>query len=256
MIRRREFITLLGGAATWPLVARAQQPGMSVIGVVTSGTPRPSGLAAFGAGLLETGYVDGKNVSIENHALEGQFDRTPALVAELIRRRVAVIATPASVAGALAAKAATATIPIVFGVNDDPVRLGLVANLARPGGNLTGMNFFSQEAVPKRLELLHELVPKANRVAVLINSSNSAAASETTLRGAREAADVMGLSIDILRASTSHDIEVAFATMVREQIEALFIAGDAFFNSRAVQFVTPMALLRRQPSASLLKLAG
>jgi putative ABC transport system substrate-binding protein len=159
-------------------------------------------------------------------------------MSELVRRRVAVIATPASVAAALAAKAATATIPIVFGVNDNPVKLGLVSNLARPGSNLTGMNFFSQEAAPKRLGLLHELVPKVNRVALLINPSNSAAASETTLRGADEAARVMGLQIDILNASTSREIEAAFATMVREQIEALFISGDAFLSSRNVQLVT------------------
>lgn len=237
-IRRREFLTLLGGAAAWPVAARGQQLAMPVIGLISSGTSTPRNLAAFRAGLGETGYVDGQNVSVEYHSLEGQFDRVPALVADLVSRRVALIATPVSVAPALAAKAATATIPIVFGVNDNPVRLGLVANLARPGGNLTGMNFFSQEATPKRLELLHEVVPKASRVALLINPSNSAAASETTLRGAQEAARVIGLPIDILKASTSREIDGAFATIVRERIEALFISGDAFFTSRNVQLVT------------------
>jgi putative ABC transport system substrate-binding protein len=198
-MRRRAFITLLGGATAWPLATRAQQPAIPVIGLISSGTSTPRRLAAFRAGLGETGYVDGQNVSVEYHMLEGQFDGLPALVAELVHRRVAVIATPASVAGALAAKAATDTIPIVFGVNDNPVRLGLVANLARPGSNLTGMNFFSQETVSKRLELLHELVPKVNRVALLINSSNSAASSETTIQEAQRAARVIGLQIDIIR---------------------------------------------------------
>jgi putative ABC transport system substrate-binding protein len=158
-------------------------------------------------------------------------------MAELVRRRVAVIVAAGTVAGALAAKAATTTIPIVFGVNDNPVRLGLVASLARPGGNLTGTNFFSQEAVPKRLGLLHELVPKVNRVAMLINPSNLVA-SETALREAQNAVRVMGLSIDILKASTSREIDEVFATMVREQIGALLIAGDSYFASRRVQLAT------------------
>jgi putative ABC transport system substrate-binding protein len=236
-MKRRDFITILGGAAAWPVAARAQQA-LPVIGLISSGMSTPRNSAAFRAGLGESGYVEGQNVSVEYHSLEGQFDRLPALVAELVHRRVALIATPVSVAPALAAKDATATIPIVFGVNDNPVRLGLVANLARPGGNLTGMNFFSQEAVPKRLQLLHELVPKASRVALLINPSNAAAASETTLRGAQEAARVIGLPIDILKASTSREIDAAFATIERERIEALLISGDAFFNSRNVQLVT------------------
>jgi putative ABC transport system substrate-binding protein len=237
-MNRRDLLSLIGAAAMLPVAARAQQQAVPVIGLVSSGASAPRSSAAFRAGLGESGYVDGQNVSVETHWLEGQFDRLPALMSELVRRRVAVIATPASVAAALAAKAATATIPIVFGVNDNPVKLGLVSNLARPGSNLTGMNFFSQEAAPKRLGLLHELVPKVNRVALLINPSNSAAASETTLRGADEAARVMGLQIDILNASTSREIEAAFATMVREQIEALFISGDAFLSSRNVQLVT------------------
>jgi len=238
-MRRREFIAGLGGSAAWPLAALAQQPALPVVGFVNGGSADgfAGGVAAFRRGLGESGYVEGQNVTVEYHWLEGQFDRIPAVVADLVRRRVAVIATPVSVAGALAAKAATATIPIVFGVNDNPVRLGLVASLARPGGNLTGMNFFSQEAVPKRLGLLHQLVPKADRVAVLINPGNSAA-SETALREVQEAARAIGLPIDILKASTSREIEETFATLVRERIAALFIAGDNYFGSREVQFAT------------------
>src|SRR6516164_37649 len=240
-MRRRAFITLLGGAAACPFAARAQQPALPVVGLITTGSPpsTPSRqLLAFAAGLKENGYVDGQNVLVEYHWLGGQFEQRPALVNDLVRRRVALIATPSSLAGALAAKAATSTIPIVFSVNNNPVALGLVANLARPGGNLTGMNFFTQEAASKRLELFHELVPKADRMALLINSNNAAATSETTLHEAQEAARKIGLSIEILKAGNAAGIEAAFATIVRERIEALFIAGDAFFFSRHVQFVT------------------
>jgi putative tryptophan/tyrosine transport system substrate-binding protein len=180
------------------------------------------------------GYVDGQNVSIEYHWLEGQYDRYRASVAELVRRRVAVIAVPGNTVTALAAKAATSTIPIVFGVDDDPVRLGLVASLARPGGNLTGI--FTNEAVPKRLGRLHKLVPKASRVAVLVNPRNSVVA-ETTLRDAQEAARLIELPIDILKASTSLEIEEAFATIVRERVEALFIGADWYFELRRVQLL-------------------
>jgi putative tryptophan/tyrosine transport system substrate-binding protein len=237
-MRRREFITLLGGAAAWPLAARAQQQ-TPVIAVINGGTFDTSTrtLNAFRTGMGETGYVEGQNVSVEYHWLDGQFNQVRALVADLVRRRVALIATPGTVAAALAAKAATATIPIVFGVNDNPVRLGLVASSARPGGNLTGMNFFSQEAVPKRLGLLHELLPRANRIALLINSSNPAG-SETTLREAQDAAHSLGLSIEILTASTNREIEAAFGNMRASGIEALFIAGDGYFISRRVQFAT------------------
>jgi putative tryptophan/tyrosine transport system substrate-binding protein len=238
-MRRRQFIAGLGSAAAWPVVARAQRPAMPVVGFVNAASLDTSTrfLAAFRAGLGEIGYVEGRNVAIEYHWLEGQFDRVPALVADLVRRQVAVIAAPASTAAAFAAKAATATIPIVFGVGDDPVRLGLVTSLARPGGNVTGMNFFSYEAVPKRLGLLHELVPKAVPVAVLVNPGNAGAA-EPTLREAQDAARVIGLPIEILKAGTSREIEEAFATMVRERVEALFVAGDGYFASRKAQFVT------------------
>ena len=239
MIRRREFIAGLGSAAAWPVVARAQQPAMPVIGFVNAGSADASAgyVAAFRKGLGETGYVEGQNVTVEYRWLEGQYDRLPALMADLVRRRVAVIATPGSTPAAIAAKAATATIPIVFGVGDDPVKLGLVASLARPGGNVTGINFFAAEVVAKRLALLHELVPKAVRVAVLVNPANAPIA-ETTLRDVQEAARAIGLQIHVLNASTSREIDAAFATLARERPDALFVAPDAFFTSRRVQIAT------------------
>jgi len=240
MMRRREFITLLGGAAAaWPLAARAQQSAVPVIGLVNAGSPETSAsrVAAFRKGLSETGYVEGQNVAVEYHWFSGQYDRLPMLMADLVRRRVAVIATPGSTPAASAAKAATTTIPIVFGVGEDPVGLGLVASFGRPGGNATGINIFVNELVAKRLGLLHELVPKAVRVAVLVNPANAPSA-ETTLRDLPEAARAIGLQMQVLNASTSREIEAAFATLVRERADALFVAPDAFFISRRVQFVT------------------
>jgi putative ABC transport system substrate-binding protein len=240
-MRRREVIAGLASVAASSLLsppaARAQQPARPVVGFIV-GSPDAFAryAAAFRLGLGEIGYVDRQNVSIEYHWLEGQHDRWRASVAELARRRVAVIAAPGNIAAALAAKDATSTIPIVFGVGDDPVRLGLVASLARPGGNLTGA-IFANEAVPKRLGLLHELVPKASRVAVLVNPRNSVVA-ETTLRDAQEAARLIELPIDILEASTSREIEEAFATLVRERIEALFIGSDGYFERRRLQLLT------------------
>jgi putative tryptophan/tyrosine transport system substrate-binding protein len=237
-MRRREFIAGLGAAA-WPLVVRAQQPAMPVIGFVHGGSADPFAqyVAAFRNGLGETGYVEGQNVTVEYHWLEGQYDRLPALMADLIRRRVAVIATPGNAPGAIAAKAATATIPIVFGVGDDPVKMGLVASFARPGGNATGSNFFYQEVGVKRLALLRELIPKAARVAVLLNPANAPIA-ETTLRAVQEAARAIGLQIYVLDASTSQEIDAAFATLARGRPDALFVAPDAFFLGRRVQFAT------------------
>jgi putative ABC transport system substrate-binding protein len=247
MIRRREFITLLGGAAAaWPVAARAQQSGKPVVGFVNAGSSDPPLGAAFRKGLNEVGYVEDQNVMVEYHWLEGQFDRLPALMADLVRRRIAVIATPAGNAAALAAKTATTTIPIVFGVGDDPVKLGLVASLARPGGNLTGINFFANELTAKRLALLHELVPKAVRIAVLFNPANPA--SESTLRDIPDAAGAMGLQIQVLKASTRAEIEAAFATLVRDRADALYVAGDVFFTSRRVQFVT-LAAHHRIPAS-------
>jgi putative tryptophan/tyrosine transport system substrate-binding protein len=239
-MNRRSFITLLGGAAAaWPLVARAQQPAIPVVGLVNAGSREMAAerLAAFRKGLTNTGYVEGQNVTVEYHWLEGQFDRLPSLMADLVRRRVAVIATPGGNLTAQAAKAATTTIPIVFGVGEDPVKLGLVASLARPGGNATGTNYFFQEIAAKRLGLLHELVPKAVRVAVLVNPAN-APTTEATLRDIPEAARAIGLQIQVLNASTRREIEAAFATLVRERADALFVATDTFFISRRVQFAT------------------
>jgi putative tryptophan/tyrosine transport system substrate-binding protein len=194
-------------------------------------------------GLSEAGYVEGQNVTVEYHFLEGRYDRLPALVIDLVRRRVAAIATPGLSEAAIAAKAATTTIPIVFGVDQDPVKLGLVASLARPGGNATGINFFAQELIAKRLGLLHELLPKAVRVAVLVNPSLGPS-TETTLRDVQEAAHVIGLQIHVLNASTSREIEAAFGTFVRERPDALFVEADGFFSSRRVQFATLAASAR------------
>jgi ABC-type uncharacterized transport system substrate-binding protein len=248
-MKRREFITLLGGAATaWPLGALAQQAS-PLVGVLHGGSADASArwVIRFRKGLNEIGYVEGKNVTVEYHWLEGQYDHLPALMADLVRRRVAVIATPASPPAALAAKAATATIPIVFGVGDDPVKLGLVASLARPGGNATGINFFQQEVVAKRLRLLHDLVPKAVRVAVLVNPGNALIA-ESTLRDVQQAAPTLGLQIQILKATTIGEIDAAFATLAREHPDALFVAPDVFFASRRVQFAT-LAARDRVPAA-------
>jgi putative ABC transport system substrate-binding protein len=248
-IRRREFITLLGGVAAWPLAAHAQQRTMPVVGFINPGSADASTrlAAAFRKGLGEIGYVEGQNVSVEYHWLEGKYDRLPGLMADLASRRIAVIATPGNNTVALAAKAATITIPIVFAVGDDPVKLGLVASLARPGGNATGINFFNQEVLSKRLGLLHELVPKAVRVAVLVNPANSSSA-ETTLRETQEAARVLGLQILVLKASTSNEIDAAFATLVHERADALFIAPDSFLSSRRVQFAT-LAARDRVPAS-------
>ena len=243
-MRRREFITLLGGAAAaLPLKARAQQASMPVVGFVNAGSSDPPLAAAFRKGLNEAGYVEGQNVTVEYHWLEGQFDRIPALMADLVRRHVAVIATPAGNFAALAAKAATTAIPIVFGVSEDPVKMGLVASLARPGGNLTGINFFAGEMTAKRLALLHELVPKAVRIAVLVNPAN-VQTTESQLRDIPDAARAIGLQIQVLHASTSREIEAAFATLVRDRSDALYVAGDVFFTSRRVQFATLAASYR------------
>ena len=237
---RRDLITLLGGtAAAWPFAARAQRTAMPVVAFIANGSPDDSApvVAAFRKGLNETGYVEGQNVTVEYHYLGGQYDRLPALAADLVRRPVAVIATPANVPAALAAKTATATIPIVFGVSEDPVQLGLVANLARPGGNATGINFFAGELVAKRLRLLHDLVPKAVHVAALLNPANAAIA-ESALLAMQEAAPAIGLKIQILNATTIGEIDAAFATLARERPDALFVASDAFFTSRRGQFAT------------------
>jgi putative ABC transport system substrate-binding protein len=239
-MRRREFVALLGGAAVGlPLAARAQQSAVPVVAFINGGSADASArfVTAFRKGLNETGFVEGQNVAVEYHWLEGKYDQLPALVADLVRRQVAVIATPGSVPAALAAKAATATIPIVFSAAEDPVQIGLVASLARPGGNATGINYFAREVVAKRLRLLHDLLPKAVRVAVLLNPKNAGSA-EATLRGVQEAAPALGLQIQILNATTVAEINAAFASFARERPDALFLAGDGFFTDRRVQFAT------------------
>jgi putative tryptophan/tyrosine transport system substrate-binding protein len=246
-VKRRQFIAVLGGApAAWPLAARAQQPAMPVIGFLNAQSPDPSAnrLRAFRQGLKDAGHVEGENVAIEYRWAEGQYDQLPALAADLVRRRVAMIATFAPPA-ALAAKAATTTIPIVFAVPEDPVRLGLVASLARPGGNLTGINFFVGELVAKRLEFLRELVPTASRVAVLVNPTGPSA--ETTVRDVDLAAREMGLQIQVLYGSTRQEINAAFATLLREGPDALFVGGDPFFNDRRVQ-MAQLAAYNRVPA--------
>jgi putative tryptophan/tyrosine transport system substrate-binding protein len=235
MIARRKLITLIGGAAAaWPVVARAQQA-MPVIGFLYSQSPDvvADRLRGFHRGLKESGFVDGENLIIAYRWAENQTDRLPALAAELVRRQVAVIATGGN-AAPLAAIATTATVPIVFAVNEDPVKLGLVRSIARPGGNATGINFFSGELVSKRLEILRELVPRATRVAVLVNPTN-AAATETTLREVEASGRAIGLQIQIVSASTSGEISAAFASFGRERPDALFVASDGFFASRRVQ---------------------
>ena len=235
-MKRREFIAVLGSAAAWPVAALGQQPAMPVVGFVNGGSPEGMAryAAAFRSALNEAGYVEGQNVTVEYHWLDGHYDRVPAIIADIVRHRVAVIAAPGATRAAVAAKAATATIPIVFGGGDDPVKLGLVTSLAQPGGNVTGTNFFFAEVAAKRLGLLHELVPKAFRIAVLINPDNGSVA-ETTLREVSEASRVIGLQIQVLNASTSRDIESVFAALVRDRADALFIAADPFFTSRRGQ---------------------
>jgi putative ABC transport system substrate-binding protein len=233
-VNRRDFITLVGGAAAWPLAARAQQAAMPVIGLLDTRSPdgMTDRLRAFRDGLKDSGYVERENMAIEYRWAENQLDRLPELAAELVRRQVAVIAATSTYA-AFAAKAATTTTPIVFLVGEDPARLGLVASLARPGGNLTGINNFAGELTAKRLELLREMVPGAARIAVLVNPANAM----TTLRELAAVAHVVGLQIQVLNASTSREIDAAFTTFVRERPDAVFVALDVFFISRRVQLV-------------------
>ncbi len=238
MMRRRDLITLLGSAAAaWPLAARAQPEVRPVIGYIGFGAPDNSVLylAAFRKGLGETGFVEGQNVAIEYRWLEGRYDRMPEVTAELAHRAVAVIATPGTPPSTVrAAMAVTATIPIVFGVGDDPVKWGIVAGLGRPNANATGINFFTSEIVAKRLELLRELVPGAARIAVLLNSADPER-SESALNDVQAAARTLVLQIQVLYASTSRQIAAAFATLARERPDALFVAPDGFFNTRRVQ---------------------
>jgi putative tryptophan/tyrosine transport system substrate-binding protein len=230
---RRRFITLLGGAAAWPLAARAQQGAMPVIGFLdaASAAERTDYMAAFRQGLAQAGYVDGQNVAFEYRWAEGRYDRLPELAADLVRRPLSVIVTPGTTAAAQAAKAATATIPIVFGVGGDPIQLGLVASLNRPGGNATGVNFFTTDLVAKRMELFRELVPGAKRVAVLLNPTDHS--NDSALRDVETAA--IGQHVLAFEAATGREIDAAFAALAREKVDALFVSGGTFFSTRRVQ---------------------
>jgi len=238
MIRRREFMALLGGAAAaWPIAARAQQPAMPVIGFLDprSADAISERLRGFRQGLKETGFVEGENVAIAYRFAENQTDRLPEMAADLVRRRVAVIAT-AGEQVAILAKAATTTVPVVFIASQDPVKLGFVASLSRPGGNMTGINFFATELVAKRLEFLSMLVPGAARIAVLVNPSNPTS-GESTVGDTQTAARALGLQIQVHNAQTRQDIDAVFSALLRERADALLVASDTFFSSRRVQLV-------------------
>ncbi len=247
-MKRREFIRLLGGAvAAWPRVARAQQPAMPVVGFVAStslGSLRDA-VAAFHRGLTETGYVEGRNVAIEYRWAEGQYDRLPALVADLVHRQVAVIAAIDGFPSALAAKKATATIPIIFFTGGDPVQLGLVGSLRQPDGNLTGVTSLNVEVGPKRLELLHELVPTASVIVLLVNPTN--ALTEANTRSLQAAAHALGLQLHVLNASTERDFDAVFARLIQLRAGGLVIAPDAFFISRSEQ-LAKLALRHAVPA--------
>ena len=238
-LRRREFLGVLGGAAAWPRASRAQQPAMPVIGFL--GAASPDGFTervrAFRQGLKEVGFIEGENVAIEYRWAENQLDRLPALAEDLVRKRVAVIFAHGGTAPAITAKTATTSIPIVFAIPEDPVTLGLVASLSRPGGNLTGVNFFFGELLPKRLELLRELVPAMNQVAVLLNPANPARA-ELLAREVESAGSRMGLRMRFFHPGTAGAINEAFTTFRRERPSALFVAPDPFFGTRRVQIAT------------------
>ena len=247
-MRRREFITLLGGAAAaWPIAARAQQSAMPVVGYLYSGTPESSErfVAAFRAGLNEVGFFEGRNVAIEFRWAQNDPGRLPELAADLVRRQVAVIATPGSTPATLAAKAATMTIPIVFYSGGDPVRLGLVASFNLPGGNLTGITSMNAELGSKRLGLLHELLPGAARFAVLVQSNSPL--TEAFVAEVRAAAAALGLHVEVLSASDNRDIDLAFTSLVQKRADALLVSSDVLFTSRRVQLVT-LAVHHRVPA--------
>jgi ABC-type uncharacterized transport system substrate-binding protein len=235
MMRRREFIAGLGGAAAWPLAAHAQQPAMPVIGFLNGQSPTGYAyyVAAFRQALNAAGFVEGRNVAIEYRWAEGQYDRLPALASDLVRRPVTVIVATGTTAAVLAAKAATATIPIIFTTGGDPVKVGLVPSLNRPGGNITGISFLANETGSKRLELLREMVPSATSVGLLANPFNPNAAAEIT--DVLKAARVLGRQIQVVNASSEHEIDTAFATFVQQRVNAIIVDADAFFLARRDQ---------------------
>jgi len=237
-LRRREVITLLGGAAAWPFAALAQQRALPVVGYLYSAEPETSAsrVAAFREGLSEAGFIEGRNVAIEYRFAYNKLDRLPELAADLVRRRVTVIVTPGSMPAALAAKAATRTIPVVFAVGDDPVKAGLVASLNRPGGNLTGVNTMSWELGSRRIGLLHELLPEAARFAVLLNPNQPNA--DSLMTDAQTGALAIGGQIEILSAGANREIDVAFASLLQKRTDALMVSPDALFVNRRVHLVT------------------
>ena len=252
-MKRREFITLLGGAATaWPLAARAQQPAIPVIGFLNSAQPAElaNRVAAFRQGLKELGYIEGQNVAMEYRWANGQYERLPALAADLVRRQVAVIAATGGITSAQAARSATTTIPIVFTTGNDPVQSGLVSSLNRPGGNVTGVTLISTELVAKRIELLGELIRSAKLMAVLMNANNPG--NETEVREAQNAARILGYQIRVLRISTERDFESAFATLVEQRADALLVTTDPFFESKRDRLVT-LAARHRIPAIYALR---
>jgi putative ABC transport system substrate-binding protein len=252
-MRRREFITLLGGmAASWPLAARAQQPAMPVVGFLNAASPDLFAhvVSAFRLGLNETGYVEDRNVAIEYRWADGQYDRLPTLAADLVHRRVSVIATGSNIIAAMAAKAAARTIPIVFLTGADPVKDGLVTSLNQPGGNLTGVTTLNFEIAPKRLEVLRELLPTTTIMAVLVNPLNNLAVVETDLRQAQAAAHTLGLQvIHVLQASTERDLDSAFATLIQRRAGGLVISPDTFFSGKSAE-IAALALRHAVPTIS------
>ena len=244
MIRRRKFMSLLAGAATWPLAARAQQAAMPVIGFIRTTTPDDSVklVEAFRRGLGEVGYVEGRNLVIEYRYAQGQIDRLPALAADLVARRVAVLAATGGTVSARAAKAATTTIPVVFTTGDDPIKTGLVASLSRPGGNLTGVSVFGARLGAKRLALLHELIPAADTVAILLNPKNPD--SEDEAKDVQEAARALGIQILVLNAGTENEIDAQFKKLVEQRVGALMLGADTFFTSQRARIATLSTYLR------------
>jgi ABC-type uncharacterized transport system substrate-binding protein len=241
-MKRREFITLLGGTAVWPLAAQAQQPAMPVIGVLSGFSPAGGAdtLAAFRQGLSDTGYVEHQNLGIEYRWAEGRYDRLPAMAADLVSRQVAVILTTPT-AGALAAKTATATIPVVFLIAGDPVQIGLVASLNRPGGNLTGATFYVAQLVSRQLEVLHQLLPSATTIGVLVNPNAPAANVEPQVRDLQTAANALALRLRVINAANERDAEAAFATLVSAPVDALFVTSDGIFSQQLRELLVTLA---------------